>query len=106
MLQYYLQMEYLITVPPESFEPAPKVESAFVRCVPHATTPYVAKDVSLFSIIVLAAFGQRRKTIRNTLKDFLNDHDFIALNLDSQLRAENLSTQQFVSISNYVSTQK
>ncbi len=106
MLQYYLQMEYLITVPPESFEPAPKVESAFVRCVPHATTPYVAKDVSLFSKIVLAAFGQRRKTIRNTLKDFLNDHDFIALNLDSQLRAENLSTQQFVSISNYVSTQK
>lgn len=106
MLQYYLQMEYLITVPPESFEPAPKVESAFVRCVPHVTTPYVAEDVSLFSKIVLSAFGQRRKTIRNTLKDFLNDHDFIALNLDSQLRAENLSTQQFVSISNYVSTQK
>jgi len=106
MLQYYLQMEYLITVPPESFEPAPKVESAFVRCAPHVTTPYVAEDVSLFSKIVLSAFGQRRKTIRNTLKDFLNDLDFIALNLDSQLRAENLSTQQFVSISNYVSTQK
>ena len=106
MLQYYLQMEYLITVPPESFEPAPKVESAFVRCIPHVTTPYVAEDVSLFSKIVLSAFGQRRKTIRNTLKDFLNDHDFIALNLDSQLRAENLSTQQFVSISNYVSTKK
>jgi 16S rRNA (adenine1518-N6/adenine1519-N6)-dimethyltransferase len=99
-------MEYLITVPPESFEPAPKVESAFVRCIPHVTTPYVAEDVSLFSKIVLSAFGQRRKTIRNTLKDFLNDHDFIALNLDSQLRAENLSTQQFVSISNYVSTKK
>jgi 16S rRNA (adenine1518-N6/adenine1519-N6)-dimethyltransferase len=106
MLHYYLQMEYLITVPPESFEPAPKVESAFVRCIPHVTTPYVAEDVSLFSKIVLSAFGQRRKTIRNTLKDFLNDHDFIALNLDSQLRAENLSTQQFVSISNYISTQK
>jgi 16S rRNA (adenine1518-N6/adenine1519-N6)-dimethyltransferase len=105
MLQYYLQMEYLITVPPESFEPAPKVESAFVRCIPHVTTPYVAEDVSLFSKIVLSAFGQRRKTIRNTLKDFLNDNDFIALNLDSQLRAENLSTQQFVSISNYISTQ-
>jgi 16S rRNA (adenine1518-N6/adenine1519-N6)-dimethyltransferase len=106
MLQYYLQMEYLITVPPESFDPAPKVESAFVRCVPHATKPYVAQDVTLFSKIVLSAFGQRRKTIRNTLKDFLNDHDFIALNLDSQFRAENLSTQQFVTISNYVSNQK
>lgn len=106
MLQYYLQMEYLITVPPESFDPAPKVESAFVRCVPHATKPFVAQDVTLFSKIVLAAFSQRRKTIRNTLKDFLNDHDFVALNLDSQLRAENLSTQQFVAISNYVLNQK
>lgn len=106
MLQYYLQMEYLITVPPESFEPAPKVESAFVRCIPHATKPHVADDITLFSKIVLSAFSQRRKTIRNTLKDFLSDDDFIALNLDSQLRAENLSTQQFVAISNYVLSQK
>jgi 16S rRNA (adenine1518-N6/adenine1519-N6)-dimethyltransferase len=106
MLQYYLDMEYLITVPAESFDPAPKVESAFVRCVPHATKPYVAQDITLFSKIVLSAFGQRRKTIRNTLKDFLNDHDFVELNLDSQLRAENLSTQQFVTISNYVLNRK
>ena len=103
MLQYHLAMEYLITVPPEAFEPAPKVESAFVRCVPHTTKPYIADDVALFAKIVMAAFGQRRKTIRNTLKDFLIDQDFIALNLNPQLRAENLSTSQFVTISNYVS---
>lgn len=104
MLQYHLQMEYLITVPPESFDPAPKVESAFVRCVPYNIKPFVAKDEALFSKVVLAAFGQRRKTIRNTLKDFLNDDDFIRLNLDPQLRAENLSTQEFVAISNYISS--
>jgi 16S rRNA (adenine1518-N6/adenine1519-N6)-dimethyltransferase len=103
MLQYHLAMEYLITVPPEAFEPAPKVESAFVRCVPHSTKPFIAHDVSLFAKIVMAAFGQRRKTIRNTLKDFLTDLDFTALNLNPQLRAENLSTQQFVTISNYIS---
>jgi 16S rRNA (adenine1518-N6/adenine1519-N6)-dimethyltransferase len=102
MLQYHLQMEYLITVPPESFDPAPKVESAFVRCVPYKIKPFIAKDEALFSKVVLAAFGQRRKTIRNTLKEFLNDDDFIRLTLDPQLRAENLSTQQFVAISNYI----
>jgi 16S rRNA (adenine1518-N6/adenine1519-N6)-dimethyltransferase len=101
MLQYHLQMEYLITVPPEAFEPAPKVESAFVRCVPHATLPFVAKDTALFAKIVMAAFGQRRKTIRNTLKDFLNDDDFAQLSLNPQLRAENLSVKSFVEISNY-----
>ncbi len=102
MLQYHLQMEYLITVPPEAFEPAPKVESAFVRCVPHATKPSIANDYSLFYKVVLAAFGQRRKTIRNTLKNFLNDNDFLKLNIDSQLRAENLSVKDYVLISNYI----
>jgi 16S rRNA (adenine1518-N6/adenine1519-N6)-dimethyltransferase len=102
MLQYHLTMEYLITVPPEAFEPAPKVESAFVRCVPHATLPFIAKDEALFAKIVLTAFGQRRKTLRNTLKGLLDDAGFIALNINPQLRAENLNVAQFVAISNYL----
>ncbi len=103
MLQYRLQMDYLITVPPEAFEPAPKVESAFVRCVPHATLPFEAKDEALFAKVVLAAFGQRRKTLRNTLKGLLDDNGFTALNINSQLRAENLTVANFVSIANYLS---
>lgn len=102
MLQYRLQMEYLITVPPESFNPAPKVESAFVRCIPHAVLPYPAKDEALFAKVVQAAFGQRRKTLRNTLKGVLDDDGFAALDIHSQLRAENLSVAQFVSIANYL----
>jgi 16S rRNA (adenine1518-N6/adenine1519-N6)-dimethyltransferase len=101
MLQYHLQMEYLITVPPEAFKPAPKVESAFVRCVPYTALPYTAKDTVLFAKIVLAAFSQRRKTIRNTLKHFLSLDDFQKLNIDPQLRAENLSVANFVAIANY-----
>jgi 16S rRNA (adenine1518-N6/adenine1519-N6)-dimethyltransferase len=102
MLQYHLAMEYLITVPPEAFEPAPKVESAFVRCVPHATLPFVAKDQKHFAKIVMAAFGQRRKTLRNTLKGLLDDAGFVALGIDSQKRAENLSVADFVLISNFL----
>ena len=102
MLQYYLAMEYLFTVPPEAFEPAPKVESAFVRCVPHAALPFVAKDTGLFYKVVLAAFGQRRKTLRNTLKGILNDVGFTNLSINPQLRAENLSVAEFVAISNYL----
>ena len=102
MLQYRLQMEYLITVPPEAFEPAPKVESAFVRCVPHASLPHPANDEALFAKVVLNAFGQRRKTLRNTLKGLLDDAGFAALNIDSQLRAENLAMSEFVRIANYL----
>jgi 16S rRNA (adenine1518-N6/adenine1519-N6)-dimethyltransferase len=103
MLQYRLQMEYLVTVPPDAFDPAPKVESAFVRCVPYAALPVPANDEALFAKVVTAAFGQRRKTLRNTLKGLLDDDGFTALNIDSQLRAENLGVAQFVAISNYLS---
>ncbi|HOY70798.1 MAG TPA: 16S rRNA (adenine(1518)-N(6)/adenine(1519)-N(6))-dimethyltransferase RsmA [Methylotenera sp.] len=102
MLQYKLQMDYLITVPPEAFDPAPKVESAFVRCVPYAILPFVAKDEVLFAKVVQAAFGQRRKTLRNTLKGMLDDDGFAQLAIDSQLRAENLSVQNFVQIANFL----
>jgi len=102
MLQYRLKMEYLITVPPEAFDPAPKVESAFVRCVPHKALPYPAKNEPLFGKIVTAAFGQRRKTLRNTLKEYLDDDGFNAVGIDSGLRAENLSVEQFVSIANFL----
>ncbi len=102
MLQYRLHMEYLLTVPPEAFDPPPKVESAFVRCVPHAQLPFKAADEALFGRVVLAAFSQRRKTIRNTLKSFLNDDDFAEIKIGSQLRAENLSVEDYVAITNYL----
>ncbi len=102
MLQYKLRMEYLLTVPPEAFDPAPKVESAFVRCMPHQTLPYQADDEALFGQIAQAAFSQRRKTIRNTLKPFMSDEDFTQIKIGSQLRAENLSVEDYVTITNYL----
>jgi 16S rRNA (adenine1518-N6/adenine1519-N6)-dimethyltransferase len=102
MLQYRLHMEYLFTVPPEAFDPAPKVESAFVRAVPHATLPHPARNEPLFGKIVTAAFGQRRKTLRNTLKGLLDDAGFAALGIEPQLRAENLGVEQFVAIANHL----
>ncbi|HEU4708939.1 MAG TPA: 16S rRNA (adenine(1518)-N(6)/adenine(1519)-N(6))-dimethyltransferase RsmA [Methylophilaceae bacterium] len=102
MLQYRLQMEYLFTVPPEAFDPAPKVESAFVRAVPYAKLPLMAKEEDLLAKVVTAAFGQRRKTLRNTLKGLLDDDGFSTLGIDPQARAENLSVAEFVAIANHL----
>jgi len=102
MLQYRLQMEYLITVPPEAFDPPPKVESAFVRAVPFDILPFVAQDEAVLGKVVTAAFGQRRKTLRNTLKGLLDDAGFAVLGIDPQLRAENLAVEQFVAIANHI----
>jgi 16S rRNA (adenine1518-N6/adenine1519-N6)-dimethyltransferase len=102
MLQYRFHMEYLVTVPPESFDPPPKVESAFVRMIPYAQLPCPATDENMLAKVVTTAFSQRRKTLRNTLKGLLDDAAFTALEIESQLRAENLRLDQFVSITNFL----
>ncbi|HET7060992.1 MAG TPA: 16S rRNA (adenine(1518)-N(6)/adenine(1519)-N(6))-dimethyltransferase RsmA [Nitrosospira sp.] len=102
MLQNCFEMEQLFIVPPECFHPAPKVESAFVRMIPRSK-PLVESNIQqLFTRIVLAAFAQRRKTLRNTLRDYLHPDDFAELEIDPGQRAENLSVLQFVSIAEYL----
>jgi 16S rRNA (adenine1518-N6/adenine1519-N6)-dimethyltransferase len=102
MLQYRFHMEKLLDVPPESFRPAPKVDSAVVRMVPLPASEIAVRNEKLFAAIVRTAFGQRRKTLRNTLRGYLNEADFERLGVNPQLRAENLSVVEFASAANYL----
>lgn len=102
MLQYFFDMELLMHVPPEAFYPQPKVDSAIVRLVPKMDKA-IAKDFDLFEKIVASAFSQRRKTLKNTLKPFLEDSAFEALNLDPRARAEQLALKDYLAISNWLS---
>jgi 16S rRNA (adenine1518-N6/adenine1519-N6)-dimethyltransferase len=101
MLQYRFYMEKLLDVPPQSFRPAPKVDSAIVRMIPMPADKIVVKNELLFAQIVATAFGQRRKTLRNTLKNFLTESELIQLDVDPQLRAENLGVAEFSTITNF-----
>lgn len=101
MLQYRFRMGWLFDVPPEAFRPAPKVTSSIVRMVPRPPEDRMAQDEALLGQIVTAAFGQRRKTLRNTLREFLAEEDFAALELDPGLRGERLTVADFVAIANH-----
>ena len=103
MLQYRFDMEYVLSVPAQSFRPVPKVESAIVRMIPRDASTRTVKDEAVFAQIVTAAFSQRRKTLRNTLQQYLTSNDFSALSIDPGLRAENLSVDEFVTIANFLS---
>lgn len=103
MLQYRFHMEKLLDVPPQSFRPAPKVDSAVVRMIPLPVEAITIKNPDLFAKVVSAAFAQRRKTLRNTLRAYLTDADFAQLDIDPQLRAENLNVDQFGSITAFLS---
>ncbi|TVO52327.1 16S rRNA (adenine(1518)-N(6)/adenine(1519)-N(6))-dimethyltransferase RsmA [Denitromonas halophila] len=100
MLQYRFRMGRLFDVPPGAFRPAPKVMSSIVRLVPRPTESLEAKDDTLLRKIVTAAFGQRRKTLRNTLRDFIDEAGLSALGIDSGQRAERLSVADYIAITN------
>ncbi len=100
MLQYRYLMDHIIDVPPESFDPPPKVDSAVVRMVPYDVLPYPAKNEDHLRKLVLASFSQRRKTLRNNLKGIANDQILADLGIDPSCRPENVSVAQYVALSN------
>ena len=102
MLQYRFAMEKLIDVPAEAFDPAPKVASAVVRLTPFAPLPHPARDETVFAGVVARAFGQRRKTLRNTLKGMVAAGQLAALGIDAGARAQELSVADFVRIADAV----
>jgi len=106
MLQYRFYMEKLLDVPPESFRPAPKVDSAIVRMIPIPEKDILVEDEKLFAEIVMAAFGQRRKTLRNTLRGHISETELKQLDIDAQLRAENLGYLDYAKMSNWIAKQR
>lgn len=102
MAQYYCEVENLFEVPPESFDPAPKVDSAIVRLTPHAQLPFPVTHVDKLGLLVKTAFSQRRKTLRNSLKSLGVELSAQALNIDLSKRAENLSLEDYVNLTNHI----
>lgn len=94
MARYYCRMENLMEVYPESFYPKPKVISSVVRLVPHSGRPIDISPEALNRVVV-AAFAQRRKTLRNSLGKLFSADEIRGLNLDPNARAETLDLEDY-----------
>jgi 16S rRNA (adenine1518-N6/adenine1519-N6)-dimethyltransferase len=95
MLQWRYAMENVLFVPPESFDPPPRVDSAVVRMTPIAHPAPV--DVLLLEKMVQVAFSQRRKLLRHTLGAWLTERNF-AGHFNVQRRAEEVSVQEYIDL--------
>jgi len=95
MLQWRYDMENVLFVPPESFDPPPRVDSAVVRMTPIADPAPV--DVLLLEKMVQVAFSQRRKLLRHTLGAWLTERNFSG-NFNVQRRAEEVSVQEYIDL--------
>jgi len=100
MAQYHCQVDKLFEVPPEAFSPRPKVQSAIVRLHPWQQSPWPVVNEARLRQLVQSAFAQRRKTLRNNLKGIMDGETLQGHGINPAARAETLSLQDFITITN------
>ena len=102
MTQAYFNVKKLFDISENVFSPKPKVKSSFVRLSAKKYPFYSKNHENIFYDIVKSAFEGRRKMIKTSLKSYLNVSDFNNINLEPNLRAENLTVNDYILISDYV----
>jgi len=101
MLQVWCEIEHLFDIHPGAFNPAPKVNSAFVRLIPRPAPIAPVTDNRVLEQVVTSAFSQRRKTLRNSLRKLIDAEALESLGINPTLRAERLTLEEFITIANY-----
>ena len=102
MTQYQCQVIPVMEIGPEAFKPAPKVDSAIVRLIPHKEIKNPVKDIKALNTVCLAAFNQRRKTIRNGFKKLISVDQLTSLDIDASVRPENLTLDDYIKLANFI----
>ena len=106
IIQYFYDVEKLFDVAPNSFNPAPKINSSIVELIPKKEFKEKILNFVNFEKITKLAFGQKRKTIKNNFREVLSEADFEILNINPQNRPETLGVDDFVRIENYMDKRK
>ncbi|CAG9295629.1 16S rRNA (adenine(1518)-N(6)/adenine(1519)-N(6))-dimethyltransferase RsmA [Celerinatantimonas diazotrophica] len=105
MTQYHCKVIPVMEVPPESFKPAPKVDSAVVRLEPYEQVPYPVSNIKALDRVCREAFNKRRKTLRNALGQLFSSEQLEELGFDLSLRPEQLSVADFVKLASHLDLQ-
>ena len=98
MMQATFEAALLFDVGPGAFKPAPRVQSTFIRLLPHAVPVIDTASTKALAMTVTAAFSRRRKTLRNSLKSLLDSSQIQSAGIDPSRRAETLSLREFASL--------
>jgi len=98
MLAPWVEVRPLFDIDPGAFRPPPRVQSTFVRLTPHASPPFEIADYRTYSRVVAAAFSQRRKTLRNALKQLLSAELIRDAGIDPGARAEVIPPAGFAAL--------
>ncbi|CAL4042263.1 Ribosomal RNA small subunit methyltransferase A [Buchnera aphidicola (Takecallis arundicolens)] len=101
--QSYYNIDIGFDISPDAFYPKPKVNSSFIKMVPKFPTLYPWNKVHILEKITRLAFQKRRKILNNSLKYLIDKTNLIKLNINPELRSENISVKEYCKIANFLS---
>lgn len=104
MLRALADVEALFDVPPDAFDPPPKVMSAVVRVLPNPERAASVREPAVLRRIVTAAFSKRRKTLRNALSGVVAQEALETCDIDATMRAENIPVEQWITLANHMAS--
>ena len=104
MLRALADVEALFDVPPDAFDPPPKVMSAVVRVLPNPERAASVREPAVLRRIVTAAFSKRRKTLRNALSGVVAREALETCDVDATMRAENIPVEQWITLANHMAS--
>ena len=96
-----MQVETVFDVPPDAFSPPPEVQSTVIYMRPKPEPEIDSEIDEVFAKLVLLAFSNRRKTLRNSLGNLIDENSFDECDVDSSLRAQNLSVEQYMRLAEH-----
>ncbi|CAL4319272.1 Ribosomal RNA small subunit methyltransferase A [Buchnera aphidicola (Chaitophorus sp. 3695)] len=102
LIQYFFKVKKMFDISPKSFYPSPKIYSTFLKFSPHKIFSQFNFDLNILSKITKIAFSKRRKILKHSLKNLFTEDVLLKLNINSKLRAENLSLKKYCQLTDYL----
>ncbi|AZP36247.1 Ribosomal RNA small subunit methyltransferase A [Candidatus Annandia adelgestsuga] len=100
IMQYYCKIYKLMEILPKNFKPIPKVNSYFIKLVPHKIIFLNILNINMIKYITNKSFNNRRKILNNNIKFLFNNKELLNLNINLNSRAENISVKKYYKLSN------
>ncbi|CEI58727.1 16S rRNA (adenine(1518)-N(6)/adenine(1519)-N(6))-dimethyltransferase RsmA [Candidatus Portiera aleyrodidarum] len=102
IIQYYFKVFKIFDLSSENFIPKPKVDSTLIKLIPYKKLPFIVTNKKRFFFIVKKSFSKKRKTLKNNLKGLIDSFNLKLLKINPERRAETLSINEFVKLTNKI----
>ena len=105
-MEYHFDIYKILEIPPQAFEPPPKVDSALIYLKPKQIKDKKCDSINILTQVTKQAFSMKRKTIKNNLKTFISAAELETININPATRPEEITIKEYIEIANFINSKR